>query len=801
MKRFSRTAFRNCYQPARNTLLLLGAWSLFAFGGAYAQQTPEIPEPSASEIPPVSPESPESNDSVTTPCVAIKGQLLERGSKGRLPDVSVFILPHQLKTTTTENGHFEFACVPEGDLTWIVNLPGYEKLTKEDNTSNLSTLSAKRIRLYVEKVSYQGVFETTVTAKAERRDDATRSIGLGDILSAPGAGRDPIKAVQNLPGINRSQGFSANIVIQGSEENATGFLVDGHEVPLIFHFGGLSTVIFPEAVEQVDYLSAGYGPEYGRAIGGLVGIRTRNARRDRSRGIGFIDLINAGALYEGPLSKKSGLIVSARQSYIGQVLKAVVGDNEDFDFTVAPRYTDFNAIYDLDVAPNVDFRLTTVASWDKVEFLLEEPIDNDPALRGRFDRETQFFRFIPQLTWKPNKKLSSTWSLGAGWTRLLFATTDNFLKINSWSFTPRAEVAYEIRPNWKLYTGMDHNIALSQADVRLNSSFSAGGIFNPFSSGEEVLADSYRPTYDLSTYVRSTYQPDNTAWKFSPGARLIYFSETDEVMVDPRMAISYALTSYSKIRIAGGRYHQSPEPRETSEEAGNPDLSALSAWHAVIGYDHDWRGGSSQGWTTSASLFARYFDDLVVFSDDTTVRDGIQRPEFFNNSGSGRSIGAEAAAKYSGNRFNAQLAYTLLESRREEPGIAEYPAAFDQTHNINVIASWDLSNNWRIATRIRYVTGNPYTPVVGSFFDANNGVYIPDRGPFYSERLADFFQADFRVDKKWIFDEWILSLYLDIQNVTNRRNPEGIDYAFDYSATTTIDGLPVIPSLGIQGEF
>lgn len=55
------------------------------------------------------------------------------------------------------------------------------------------------------------------------------------------------------------------------------------------------------------------------------------------------------------------------------------------------------------------------------------------------------------------------------------------------------------------------------------------------------------------------------------------------------------------------------------------------------------------------------------------------------------------------------------------------------------------------------MTGNPYTPIVGGTFDSDNDVYLPQRGSFYSERYKDFYQADLRFDKKWIYDEEIWS--------------------------------------------
>jgi hypothetical protein len=64
-----------------------------------------------------------------------------------------------------------------------------------------------------------------------------------------------------------------------------------------------------------------------------------------------------------------------------------------------------------------------------------------------------------------------------------------------------------------------------------------------------------------------------------------------------------------------------------------------------------------------------------------------------------------------------------------------------------------------------------------------------------------FHQLDIRVDKQWRMNGWILRTYLDVQNAYNRANPEGLAYNYNFSQSRIQSGLPIIPSLGIRGEF
>src|SRR5947209_5412331 len=66
------------------------------------------------------------------PTISLHGALKERGTRAPLAEVSVFILPHKLKTTTDREGRFSFEGVPVGPFTWVVNFPGYLKLERPD---------------------------------------------------------------------------------------------------------------------------------------------------------------------------------------------------------------------------------------------------------------------------------------------------------------------------------------------------------------------------------------------------------------------------------------------------------------------------------------------------------------------------------------------------------------------------------------------------------------------------------------------------------------------------------------------
>jgi hypothetical protein len=286
----------------------------------------------------------------------VSGKLVERGTRKPLKEVNLFILPHKIKAVSDERGNFIFDKVPKGECELIINLTGYKKFVKQN-----ICVSNQVLEVFLEKVFYTS-FETTVTGKVSKRDDQAQSLTQEEFIKAPGSfGGDPVRAAQNLPGVGNS-GANAQIIVQGASPDDTGYVINGHRVPIIFHFGGLSSVVIPEAVERVDLLPAGYGPEYSRALGGIVGLTTKSPKEDRIHGMAYLDLLNAGGLIEGPINDRSSFLISGRYSYIGQVLKAVAKENEDLELTAAPTYYDFTGIYRRKIDEKNEFKTTFVLS-------------------------------------------------------------------------------------------------------------------------------------------------------------------------------------------------------------------------------------------------------------------------------------------------------------------------------------------------------------------------------------------------------------------------------------------------------
>jgi outer membrane receptor protein involved in Fe transport len=248
-----------------------------------------------------------------------------------------------------------------------------------------------------------------------------------------------------------------------------------------------------------------------------------------------------------------------------------------------------------------------------------------------------------------------------------------------------------------------------------------------------------------------------------------------------------------------GLFYQEPTFDETDDTFGNPDLNLERATHYSLGVEYR----PLPHLVLDVTGFYKSLDDLVARSDTVNFVDGSAVPERFNNEGVGRVYGMELMLRHEpfGN-FSGWIAYTLSRSERRDPGQSSWRLFdFDQTHILTAVGTYDLPRNWSVGARFRLVSGRPTTPIVGGVYQVDESSYAPIVGKVNSDRLPMFHQLDLRVDKRWIHERWILTAYLDIQNAYNRANTEGYVYNFDYNEKGVRQGLPLIPVIGLKGEF
>jgi hypothetical protein len=382
--------------------------------------------------------------------------------------------------------------------------------------------------------------------------------------------------------------------------------------------------------------------------------------------------------------------------------------------------------------------------------------------------------------------------------------------LETFSYNVRAVLRAQVRPWVRVDGGLDFEGNRWPIDVLFGPSGppregDPGGGAGAFAGrGSGILHDSYTLfTNHAAPFLVGNFTALDKRLVIAPQLRLEIFTEaayldTPEsltqsfVRLEPRLTARYQLRPWVAPKLAVGLYHEAPGPFDVSRVFGNPDLTPSSSIHAVAGADFDPRPALH----IEAEGFYKDLRDLVVRGENPN-------DPLLTNQGIGRVYGGELLVRQELTKgFFGWIAYTLSRSeRRDHPDQAWRTFQYDQTHILTLIGSYQFGRGYQLGLRYRFVTGNPYTPVTGAYYDASNDRYTPLYGSTYSARLAAFSQLDLRFDKAWTYNRWRLSVYLDIQNLTNRANPEGVSYNFDYRQTQPQSGIPFLPVFGLRGDL
>ena len=150
-----------------------------------------------------------------------------------------------------------------------------------------------------------------------------------------GSNGDVVKAVQNLPGIARAPLGVGQLIIRGTAPEDSTYYIDGGNIPDVFHFGGLTTVVSNEIIEEVVFFG-NYSVRYGRQLGGLVDIRTRPSLPEKTEGVVSVDIYQSAFYVVQPIGEKWAISASGRRSYADFILNPILNST---DLTIrAPRY-------------------------------------------------------------------------------------------------------------------------------------------------------------------------------------------------------------------------------------------------------------------------------------------------------------------------------------------------------------------------------------------------------------------------------------------------------------------------------
>lgn len=731
--------------------------------------------------------------------VTVDGQIFELATRRNLGEMAVGLVGTEYTTLSDADGRFELRGVPPGTYELAIARPGWEEKILPITVEDGKVSSAE---VWVRNLSYDD--DTAVGVYRKNKDEiTTRTISMTEARKIPGTFGDPVRVIQNLPGAARAPFSSGLLIIRGANPEDSGVYVDGIRIPYIYHLGGFVSVINPEMVQSVDYLPGSYGVQYGRSTGGAVDVVTKKSSPEQSRLVWSTDALDSGGFYEGRVGKNGEhhVAVAARRSYVDYVLKPF---QKNRPFTASPRWWDYQLRYSYHGFDKTEVSVFFFGFDDTLLVTTDESLAQGPDQDAQGEVSTHQFshRIQGRIVHNFSDSLALRVMPAIGVDYSYFGLGQSFQLDQTLVLTEvRAELPWTVNERVELVPGLDF--------IGGTWDFTTALPFNPTSFIEyDPLAE--REPWEISDsgagwgpdlYLKANLRPfqDPERLYIQPGIRWSTYTITDQFSAqawDPRLAFKAKVSPTTFIKGATGLYTQPPQFFESYQPEAEYDLEFEKAWASSIGLEQQLRPGLN----VEIEGFYKELYDLIVTNPDFA---GFEDTAYVND-GTGEIYGAEFMLRQDPiNRVFGWVSYTWSRSMRQDYADSDpYLYDFDQTHIFTALAGVKLPYQFEVSGRIQYVTGTPYTPYSGAFYDADLDAWTPySTGKRNSERLGDYTAVDLRAERAFAFKHFRLLTYVDLLNVYRGDNPEFRLYNYDYTDYVDVRGLPFIPSPGVELEF
>lgn len=667
--------------------------------------------------------------------------------------------------------------LPAGSYKLIASYVGYQADTQ------LIELNANRTLEILLKESVSSVEEVVISASQDAYAREVKStqmsqiqLNVRDIRLVPTiAGEtDIMKVIQYLPGVTKGGEGTTTILVRGGDPDQNLILLDEAVVYNVSHLFGFFSVFNQDALKDLTLIKGGFPAQYGGRLSSVLDLTMKEGNQNKFHARGGIGLLSSRLTVEGPIVKnKSSFIVSARRSYIDQVLRVVR--------VPVPYY-----FYDLNVKANYilnDKNRLYVSSYFGDDVLYTpKSAQNDSAGLGEVDFGFRLGNFTTTLRWNHlfSERLFSNTSLiytrfkydingNVGENGIFIGSKVNDIGVKS-DFTfykdPENTIRYGLQITNHRFVP---NVITASGDVSelINNS-------NPTPIYTQELALYAQHERQLGVRLRLNYglrlSGALTPSKFYPA-------------LEPRASMVYVLNEKNSFKAGYARMMQYLHLVSSSTVALPTDLwypvtdrvKPQSSDQLSASYTHHFE---SIGSIFTFETYYKWMRNLTEYREGANL---ILNNNFENEllQGKGWAYGFEFLLKRDEGRIHGWLAYTLAFAQRQFDGINQgnpFWARYDRRHDLSLVAIWQINKRLALSGVYTYLSGARFTPQIGQYLVPSPTLTSVEIIPIFTERNAVRLTAANRVDinftlmakeTKKIRSEWSFGCY----NVMNSPTP------------------------------
>jgi outer membrane receptor for ferrienterochelin and colicin len=758
---------------------------------------------------------------------SIYGTVIDKNNQILLTGITVVLNPGNLTTGTDTAGNFSFTGIQPGSYSLRFSGIGFQLKMLSNivvTTGNITTLNIEL------DASVKELENITVTGKRSSVRAVTLESPLSiqrltteEIKANPGGNFDISRVIQSLPGVGGGVGggsFRNDIIIRGGSPSENLFYLDGIEVPVINHFstqgssGGPQGILNVSFIEEVRLSTSAFDARYDNALSSVFQFKQKTGNSNRLQGNIKLSGTEFAATFDGPVSKKSNFLFSARRSYLELLFKAI-------DLPIRPNYWDFQFKTTTKIDTKTTLSFLGIGAIDEFRFAAPKKATPEKLYAISSSPNINQWTYTIGATLKRLVK-NGYWNLSVS-RNTLDNTVDKFMDNQNPQEAERTllirsnetenKLRFDVTKNindWKLSYG------LVTQYVQFNNRFDQ--VFRPqlTDSQGNIIQDKIEFRTDnesnfirYGAFVQSGKRFFNNRLALSGGLRVDANSLANGEQnllkqLSPRISASYALSEKLNFSTSYGLYYRLPGYTQIAfaNAAGvllNPG-SYIKNTHLVAGFEYL---PNSYFRLTVEGFYKHYNDYPVSLTDGISLANkgtefGAIGNEPVVQNGKGRAYGLELFLQQKlTKRLFGVLSYTLY--RSEFTGITgKYePASWDNRHLISYTMGYKLRREWEIGIKFRYQGPAPYTPFDLEKSQANYltlGTGVLNYSLVNSERLPAFHSGDIRIDKKWNFRKITLDLFLDVQNFYGSKSAGTPQYTFkrnnDNTAFVTTDSNP-----------
>ena len=796
----------------------------------------------------------------------IEGTVYDGSTNAPVVGAEVHILGTDERQTTDTEGKFWFIEFGPGAYTVSITHEMYDTPTETD--IEVTAGHTIQVTLYLGEVLL--LEEVIVEGERLPPTISRKDIRGSELIRIPGVGNDALKGLTTLPGIGIPNDYFGILYIRGSEPGSNLYYLDRTPLGYPFHWGGLLSTISSEVIDKIDIYAGGYGAEFGLDSQAVLDIHSRDSLEEKISGKFNLNILYSEGMLERRIGDEGYVSIAGRRSYIDLIVGQFIDGQQfpyfsDYQLKFAYPLGEKHRLTLNSFAATDHFHVEEATSVEVTE-VGEGQIDEETQV-FEGGRASAFFKngFNAQgihLRSNFTEKLTSQFSLTRSFN---FLTIDFEVPITeSYEFDSDGKLVsevdyghYDINIKVPVYTLREDlsyrlNLRPDDSDQDTPAALETGFLlsFSPANSFEdsripqfeergdrvervtlivdengEVIEETvlegqrqelvgieenhYEFGHDFlraEGYLQGRYDP----FPFLSGAlglRLDYLDVTEQLSIQPRGSLSFALPSGSNLRFAYGHYEQSPQPHQILSENGNSALESSLARHYIMELEHDLS-------SRTEFKFATYYKDMqgLVTADEIAN---------YLNQGTAYVSGAEAFLRHRvPDKFFGWISYAYTHAeRRENPESSYHPYFFDNTNIVSVVANYNFTPKFEIGAKWQYLNGTSEVPIssvvlVQDPLTRGLNPLLADIDEAVTAELTPYHKLDLRVSYKFDFMGLRIGGFLDILNVYNRKNTvkfvftpdepleiQGEEVEIEEPETFEAQQFPRIPYFGLTVEF